>query len=183
MLLNHTSGIPDSFGALSLTGSLEGVPDSFSSPHSPSEIFAMMPSRDPTFEPGSNQRYSNTNGLLVGEVIEAVTGRSLGDVFEERIVARLGLNVSYLYEEKTFDRPRARGYCGSYAPRRAGPGEWSRLQRHDRPNGEPRRECWSILRREAPRRSCDLRGQQQTSTSLLAAATYGGPRSNRPQAW
>ncbi len=72
----------------------------------------MMPSRDPSFDPGSSQSYSNTNGLLVGEVIEAVTGRSLGEVLEERIVARLGLENTYLYEERTFDRPRARGYCG-----------------------------------------------------------------------
>jgi CubicO group peptidase (beta-lactamase class C family) len=45
-------------------------------------------------------------------VIEAVTERSLGDVLQERIVARLGLENTYLYEEETIDRPRARGYCG-----------------------------------------------------------------------
>ena len=112
MLLNHTSGIPDYFGSLSLTGSQDGVPDFFSHPHPPAEIFEMMPSRNPTFDPGSNQQYSNTNGLLVGEVIEAVTGRSLGEVLEDRIVTRLGLENTYLYEAKTFDRFRARGYCG-----------------------------------------------------------------------
>jgi D-alanyl-D-alanine carboxypeptidase len=112
MLLNHTSGIPDYFAALSLTGSQDGVPAFFSHPHPPTQIFEMMPSRDPIFDPGSNQRYSNTNGLLVGEVIEAVTGHSLGEVLEERIVSRLGLENTYLYEAKTFDRPRARGYCG-----------------------------------------------------------------------
>lgn len=112
MLLNHTSGIPDYFGALSLTGSQDGVPDFFSRPRPPAEIFEMMPSRGPTFDPGSDQRYSNTNGLLVGEVIGAATGRSLGEVFEERIVARLGLEDTYLYEARTRDRPRARGYCG-----------------------------------------------------------------------
>ena len=112
MLLNHTSGIPDYFNSLSLTGSGDGVPDFFSHAHPPTQIFGMMPSREPTFDPGSNQRYSNTNGLLVGEVIRSVTGRSLGEVFEERIVTRLGLENTYLYEPKTFDRPRARGYCG-----------------------------------------------------------------------
>jgi len=112
MLMNHTSGIPDYFTTLSLANSTEGVPEFFSRPRPPSEIIEMMPSGDPTFDPGTQQSYSNTNGLLVGQVIEVVTGESLGEVFEERIVSRLALENTYLYEQKTIDRPRARGYCG-----------------------------------------------------------------------
>jgi len=112
MLMNHTSGIPDYFTALSLLSSQEGVPEFFSGRHPPSEIIEMMPSRDPTFDPGTLQRYSNTNGLLVGQVIEMVTGESLGEVFDERIVSRLGLENTFLYDEMTIDRPRARGYSG-----------------------------------------------------------------------
>jgi D-alanyl-D-alanine carboxypeptidase len=88
------------------------VPEFFSRPHPPTEIFEMMPSREPAFEPGSQQAYSNTNGLLLGKVIETVTGRTLGEVFEERIASRLGLEHTYLYDERTFERPRARGYTG-----------------------------------------------------------------------
>ncbi len=113
MLMNHTSGIPDYLSTLSLLSSQEGVPEFFSEPHPPSEIIEMMPSRAPTFDPGTLQSYSNTNGLLVGQVIEIVTGKSLGEVLEERIVSRLGLENTYLYEEKTIDLPRARGYCGT----------------------------------------------------------------------
>jgi D-alanyl-D-alanine carboxypeptidase len=112
MLLNHTSGIPDYFTALSLLGSQEEVPEFFSERHTPSQIIEMMPGREPTFEPGTQQSYSNTNGLLVGQVIEIATGKSLGKVLEERIASRLGLEHTYLYEEKTSARPRARGYCG-----------------------------------------------------------------------
>jgi D-alanyl-D-alanine carboxypeptidase len=72
----------------------------------------MMPSREPVFDPGSEQRYSNTNGLLLGKVIEQVTGQSLGEALQERIAARLGLENIYLYNERTLDRPRARGYTG-----------------------------------------------------------------------
>jgi D-alanyl-D-alanine carboxypeptidase len=112
MLLNHTTGIPDYFGSLGLPGGGSGVPDFFSRPRLPSEIFEMMPSREPTFDPGSDQAYSNTNGLLLGAVIESATGQPLGDVFQERIVSPLGLKDTYLYDERTADRPRARGYCG-----------------------------------------------------------------------
>jgi D-alanyl-D-alanine carboxypeptidase len=86
MLMNHTSGIPDYFTTLSLLSSQEDVSEFFSGRHPPSEIIEMMPSRDPTFDPGSLQ--------------------------EARIVSPLGLENTYLYDETTIDRPRARGYCG-----------------------------------------------------------------------
>jgi D-alanyl-D-alanine carboxypeptidase len=112
MLLNHTSGIPDYFSTMSLTSSQNGMPEFFSEPHPPSEIIRMMPGRDPTFDPGTEQSYSNTNGLLVGLVIEKATGKSLGEVFDEHIVSRLDLENTYLYDASTIDRPRARGYSG-----------------------------------------------------------------------
>jgi D-alanyl-D-alanine carboxypeptidase len=90
MLMNHTSGIPDYFTALSLLSSQEGVSEFFTDRHPPSEIIETMPSRDPTFDPGTLQRYSNTNGLLVGQVIEIVTGESLGEVLEARKVITKG---------------------------------------------------------------------------------------------
>lgn len=112
MLMNHTSGVPDYFSDLSLLDSENGVPEFFSVPHSPPDIIRMLPSRDPSFAPGSQQSYSNTNGLLVGQVIEKVTGKTLGEVFDERIASRLGLQNSYLYDETMIGRFRARGYCG-----------------------------------------------------------------------
>jgi D-alanyl-D-alanine carboxypeptidase len=113
MLLNHMSGIPDYFGSLSLGDASAGVPEFFRAPHPPGEIVQMMPRLEPTFDPGTEQSYSNTNGLLVGLVIERATGKSLGEVFDERIVAPLGLENTYLYGAATTDRPRARGYCGT----------------------------------------------------------------------
>jgi D-alanyl-D-alanine carboxypeptidase len=74
-----------------------------------------MKDREPTFEPGTSQAYSNTNGLLLGEVIREVTGKPLAVVLEERIVEPLGLEHTYLYGESSRSRPRARGYNGSSA--------------------------------------------------------------------
>jgi D-alanyl-D-alanine carboxypeptidase len=113
MLMNHTTGIPDYFDSLSLSDSSDGVPQFFAGAHAPAEIFRMMPSREPTFDPGTEQAYSNTNGLLLGRMIEEATGKPLGEVFDERIVAPLGLENTYLYGVATADRRRARGYCGT----------------------------------------------------------------------
>jgi hypothetical protein len=62
MLLNHTTGIPDYFGSLGLPGGGSGVPDFFSRPRPPSEIFEMMPARAPAFDPGSDQAYRAAAG-------------------------------------------------------------------------------------------------------------------------
>lgn len=113
MLLNHTSGIPDYFGSLSLLESEDGVPDFFSEARTPADIIRLLPKREPTFDPGSEQSYSNTNGLLVGQIIETVTGESLGTALATRIAVPLGLENTYLFDESTLDQPRARGYCGN----------------------------------------------------------------------
>ncbi|UCD38383.1 MAG: beta-lactamase family protein, partial [Fidelibacterota bacterium] len=50
----------------------------------------------PDFAPGMNFRYSNTNYLLLGVVIEQVTGQSYSDVLDERICQRLGLSYTFM---------------------------------------------------------------------------------------
>lgn len=110
MLLNHSSGIPEYLGSV-LAAPEGAVPGFFSSPHSPAEIYGMMPSREPTFDPGTQQAYSNTNGLLVGTVLEKVTGRTLAELFQERIATPLRLGDSYLYTVEDRPRSRAVGYC------------------------------------------------------------------------
>jgi len=48
------------------------------------------------FEPGTRFLYSNTNFLLLGLIIERVTGRKLGDVLAERIFGPLGMTDTLL---------------------------------------------------------------------------------------
>jgi D-alanyl-D-alanine carboxypeptidase len=99
MLLNHTSGIPDYLAEIDLA-----------TPHPPRRILAIMREKVLRFEPGTSQAYSNTNGVLVGEVIRKVTGMTLAAVLQERIVEPLGLENTCLYGETHPDRDRARGY-------------------------------------------------------------------------
>ncbi|NWG18907.1 MAG: beta-lactamase family protein [Chloroflexi bacterium] len=54
----------------------------------------------PHFPPGTPGKayYSNLNYRLLGEIIEALTGKPMADNFEERICAPLGLQHTYLYD-------------------------------------------------------------------------------------
>ena len=51
----------------------------------------------PDFEPGKGWRYSSTNFILLGMVVEAATGKSLAELYQTRIFDPLGMkNSSYL---------------------------------------------------------------------------------------
>lgn len=53
-----------------------------------------------SFEAGTSYEYSNTNYTLLGEVIEAVTGSSLGDVMQELVFAPLGMADTFLDDHR-----------------------------------------------------------------------------------
>jgi D-alanyl-D-alanine carboxypeptidase len=56
------------------------------------ELIQRAVANPPTFQPpGSAYSYSNTNYLLLGEIIEKVTGRSYGEEIQRRLIHPLGL--------------------------------------------------------------------------------------------
>jgi D-alanyl-D-alanine carboxypeptidase len=55
-------------------------------------------------EPGTVWQYSNTNYVLLGMLIENVTGRPIADVFQERIFEPLGMDAS-TYPGSSADLP------------------------------------------------------------------------------
>tara|TARA_R110002020_G_scaffold169227_13_gene358357 strand:+ start:5634 stop:6908 length:1275 start_codon:yes stop_codon:yes gene_type:complete len=88
-LANMTSGV------MSYTQADEFLDLFFEDPsltYTPEELLAFAFPGSPIFEPGMQYNYSNTNTVLLGLVIEKVTGQSIEDVFEERIFAPLGLD-------------------------------------------------------------------------------------------
>ncbi|WP_234332592.1 serine hydrolase [Streptomyces sp. NRRL S-87] len=89
-LLNHTSGIYDptdepEFFAPYLERHEWGYV------YTPREVIARAVRHAPYFAPGKSFRYSNTNYLLAGLVVEAVTGRGAPSEIRRRILAPLGL--------------------------------------------------------------------------------------------
>lgn len=102
-LLGHTSGIPN------FTGFKE-----FStwcmSPHTPAEEIAFFKDKPLDFEPGSNFAYSNSNYIVLGVVIEKVSGRKYGDLLRERIFDPLGMKDTGLDSDDLVLPKRAEGY-------------------------------------------------------------------------
>ena len=81
-LLNHTSGLSDH-----VNENRDWVTD----PHTRTELLDTIAKVKPHFEPGANQQYSNGGYLLLGYIIEKITGKSYPDALKQRIVNKLGL--------------------------------------------------------------------------------------------
>jgi D-alanyl-D-alanine carboxypeptidase len=63
------------------------------------------------FEPGSQAAYSNTNYLVVGEILMRLTGRSLGRLLRERIFDPLGLrSTAFESARRTLSDRQIHGY-------------------------------------------------------------------------
>lgn len=86
MLFDHTSGLADYFLDPRIDAALQGDPDAAWSLQR-----ALRYVRDPVGAPGARFFYSNTNYLLLGKLIEVVTGQSLAAVVRERLLEPLGL--------------------------------------------------------------------------------------------
>jgi D-alanyl-D-alanine carboxypeptidase len=65
--------------------------------YAPMDLVNVAFEHEPDFTPpGSNIRYSNTNTVLLGMIIEQVTQQTLGNAIQERIIEPLGLtNTSW----------------------------------------------------------------------------------------
>jgi D-alanyl-D-alanine carboxypeptidase len=78
----------------------------------PDELLAMSFEHPPLFAPGAQWHYSNVNYILLGVVIEQVTGQSASQLFQQRIFDRLGMASSVMPEltDDTLPQPFAHGY-------------------------------------------------------------------------
>ena len=74
----------------------------------PEELAQVGIKDSPLFDPGTEWHYSNTNTVLLGLVLEQVTGKPIGDLYREQIIEPLGLEEHVL--------PRSSGLFHSRAP-------------------------------------------------------------------
>jgi CubicO group peptidase (beta-lactamase class C family) len=88
-ILAHRSGIHDSI----LDPNLR--PASGKSAVTKDELLTIISKGAPDFEPDAKHRYSNSGYLLLGIIIEKLTGKSYGEALRERITSRIGLNDTY----------------------------------------------------------------------------------------
>ena len=66
----------------------------------PEEALDLVKDRPLQFAPGQGIGYSNVNTILLGEVIEAVTGTDITTAYSERLLIPFGLEDTY------YRRPR-----------------------------------------------------------------------------
>jgi D-alanyl-D-alanine carboxypeptidase len=78
----------------------------------PLELLALSFAQPVTFSPGSEFEYSNTNYILLGLIIEKVTGMAAPEVFQARIFEPLGLQHTSLppLDDNEIPGPHPRGY-------------------------------------------------------------------------
>ncbi|MEU3274343.1 serine hydrolase domain-containing protein [Saccharomonospora sp. NPDC006951] len=105
-LLRHTSGLPD------YVADLIGDPGNAERTWRPEELIAIALEHPPLFEPGTDWAYSNTGYLLLGMLVERVTGNDVGSEITGRLITPLGLRqTSYPEPGETRIRgPHAHGY-------------------------------------------------------------------------
>jgi CubicO group peptidase (beta-lactamase class C family) len=113
-LLTHTSGIPN----------FTEFPDyhaSEATPTTPEQLVARFRGKPLDFQPGEDWRYSNSNYVLLGYLIEKITGQRYQDFVEENLFKPLGMQNSG-YDSNTAMIPhRAAGYApGPSGPVNAG---------------------------------------------------------------
>ncbi|MFF7728901.1 serine hydrolase domain-containing protein [Streptomyces sp. NPDC008001] len=118
-LLNHTSGIHDMVSTPEWNEQMNGQ-GFFAHRYdvkTPREIVAMGVKYGPDFEPGKGWRYSNTNFVLGGMIIEKVTGNPYAREAERRIVKPLGLKeTTFPGTDPKLPAPHPVGYSKLYVP-------------------------------------------------------------------
>lgn len=107
-LLSNTSGIPD---YIIMPRYMKISKLRLTTP----ELIALFRDEPLQFEPGTNFAYSNSNWVLLGAILEQVTGKPYPQVIRERIFEPLGMAHSGYDWEQPVIHNRAAGYMDTGA--------------------------------------------------------------------
>ncbi|WP_329401747.1 serine hydrolase domain-containing protein [Streptomyces melanogenes] len=100
-------------GLFSYTDDPDFQHDLLSDPYrsfTPREVLAYGFKHRNTFAPGARFQYSNSNLVLLGLVIEKVSGRHVEDFIHERVLRPAHLDDTLFPSGEEYPRPHARGY-------------------------------------------------------------------------
>ncbi|AUS80403.1 hypothetical protein C1701_20955 [Actinoalloteichus sp. AHMU CJ021] len=120
-LLNHTSGLTDYLE----DAEFDDVAEYSRRTYTPWDLVRFSGAQDPVGEPGGEFSYANINYVLLGLVVESVTGEPLEVLLRERVFEPAGMaNSSFPLTERELPGPHSLGYY-----RLAGDpaGEWREL--------------------------------------------------------
>ncbi|MEV8181017.1 serine hydrolase domain-containing protein [Specibacter sp. NPDC078692] len=82
----------------------------------PQELIGIVKDKPADFEPGHGWAYSNTNYVLLGMIIEQVTGENIADVFQERLFEPLGMSHSVFPTTSQLPTPHLSGITDQGMP-------------------------------------------------------------------
>ncbi|QES48829.1 serine hydrolase [Streptomyces venezuelae] len=77
---------------------------------SPRQLLDIAFSHPAGFAPGTKWQYSNTNTVLLGLLIEKVSGKKLGDYIRQEVLGPVGLEDTVFPTDSTIPDPYAHGY-------------------------------------------------------------------------
>ncbi|KKZ70404.1 peptidase M15 [Streptomyces showdoensis] len=109
-LLTHRSGLADYTDAM-FNQTVPGFEAVRNRVFGYQELVDLSLAEPRTTEPGAAYSYSNTNFVVVGMLIEKLTGRPVADAYERRVFKPLGLRqTSYVHPDTAIKGLHARGY-------------------------------------------------------------------------
>jgi D-alanyl-D-alanine carboxypeptidase len=108
-LLQMSSGLYNYSESVAFNRTLDEEPDKV---WTVPELLEIGLHGDPYFSPGAGFHYSNTNTVLLGALVETVTGHRLEDELRTRIFEPLGMRETVLppLDDTSISRPHPRGY-------------------------------------------------------------------------
>lgn len=107
-LVHHTSGIPDYIDLL------DGLGVDLLEPSTQEDAIESLDGTDLEFEPGSRFEYSNSNYLLMAEVVRAVSGDDLATHLATHVFSPLGLDAEMAPGASSTDESASEGRAHSY---------------------------------------------------------------------
>jgi CubicO group peptidase (beta-lactamase class C family) len=107
-LLTHTSGLGSYFNERFIEGSRARF-------RTVDDLMELAKGETLAFEPGTKWQYSNTGFLVLGKVVEKVTGQSYYDYVRERIFKPSGMTNTDSYDLDRVNPNLAVGYQKEYA--------------------------------------------------------------------
>ncbi|MEU0794145.1 serine hydrolase domain-containing protein [Amycolatopsis sp. NPDC005961] len=106
MLLQHSSGLRN------YSDDLTGDPAELQRHWDPRDLVAMATAHPLNFPPGTASKYSNTDYIVAGLLVEHLTGRHWATAVRDRVLRPLGLHDTTLPGDRTtIPGPHAHGYA------------------------------------------------------------------------
>ncbi|MBB1253573.1 beta-lactamase family protein [Streptomyces sp. OF3] len=109
-LLTHRSGLADYTDAM-FDQTVPGFEAVRNRVFSYRELLDLSLAEPRTTEPGAAYKYSNANFVVVGMLIEKLTGRPVADAYQRRVIKPLGLrDTAYVHPDTRIKGTHVRGY-------------------------------------------------------------------------